>query len=233
MDIAASADRRTLFVGGMPVWSSAREGGIPSGIHIPVFQPAVGGASAAFPLPVPAAGGGINQTKPAAAGIPAKTGKSEGGKHMANTTDELRAEYPGLTAQIEKDAAAAATAIAAAAAETDKMAAVAAATAAEMNRIREIDEMAALFDADTVRDAKFGDKPCTAQEMTYRAAQAAAKKGGQFMKDMAADNGASGAQDVGAAPGSVDSAGGQENIEAAAKAAAESYKKMMGGQKDE
>ncbi|MCL2487770.1 MAG: Clp protease ClpP [Oscillospiraceae bacterium] len=30
LEIAASADRRTLFVGGMPVWSSLREGGIPT-----------------------------------------------------------------------------------------------------------------------------------------------------------------------------------------------------------
>lgn len=48
---------------------------------------------------------------------------------------------------------------------------------AEEKRIREIDEIACLFDADTVQAAKYGPNACTAQELAYRAAQQAAQQG--------------------------------------------------------
>lgn len=48
---------------------------------------------------------------------------------------------------------------------------------AEEKRIREIDEIACLFDPDTVKDAKYGPNACTAQEMAYQAAMKAVRSG--------------------------------------------------------
>ena len=56
--------------------------------------------------------------------------------------------------------------------------------------------MAGLFDAETIREAKYGEHACTAQEMAYRAAMKAAASGGKFLAALEADNSASGAQDV-------------------------------------
>ncbi len=48
---------------------------------------------------------------------------------------------------------------------------------AEEKRIREIDEIACLFDSETVQAAKYGPNACTAQEMAYRAALEANRRG--------------------------------------------------------
>ena len=76
--------------------------------------------------------------------------------------------------------------------------------AAERRRLQEIDAIAALYDPALVQEAKYGEKPCTAQELAYRAAvEAAAKAAGEgkaFMAAMAADNLAAAA--VSAAPAS-------------------------------
>lgn len=47
----------------------------------------------------------------------------------------------------------------------------------EEKRIQEIDEIACLFDPETVRAAKYGPNACTASEMAYRAALDAARRG--------------------------------------------------------
>ena len=79
----------------------------------------------------------------------------------------------------------------------------------ERKRIQEIDALAGLFDAETINAAKYGDHPCTAQEMVYQAAQKASQQGGTFLAALEADTAASGAQDVGAANGAgSDGAGG-------------------------
>lgn len=119
---------------------------------------------------------------------PATTGGTEGGKPMAKTLEELRKEDPELATALMAEAMAAASAEAGDPAE------------AERNRIKEIDDVSALFDDDLVREAKYGEHPCTAQEMTYRAAQKAAKQGTAFMAALADDAKASGAQGVGAVP---------------------------------
>ena len=56
------------------------------------------------------------------------------------------------------------------------------AVAAERQRIADIDAIADQFDNDTVTAAKYGDTACTAQEMAYRAALAAAKTGRKFLE---------------------------------------------------
>lgn len=76
--------------------------------------------------------------------------------------------------------------------------------AAERQRLREIDAIAALYDPQLVEEAKYGENPCTAQELAYRAAMEAATKaageGRAFMAAMAADHQAAAA--VSAAPAS-------------------------------
>lgn len=120
------------------------------------------------------------------------SGGNEGGNSM--NTDELRAQYPETVAQIE----------AAARASVDTTEAVSAAVQAERERIRGIDEVASLFDTEMVQEAKYGEKPCTAQELAFQAAQNAAKNGKKFLAALEDDANKSGAADVGAAPGEED-----------------------------
>ena len=115
---------------------------------------------------------------------------------MASTVEELRAEYPELTAQLEAEARAAATPAPSAATEGDGGADPA---QVERQRIQDIDALASLYDTESIREAKYGDHPCTAQELAYRMAQKAAKTGKSYMAALEADTGASGAQQVGAA----------------------------------
>lgn len=75
----------------------------------------------------------------------------------------------------------------------------AAAVQAERERIKEIDEMSALFDSETIKAAKYGENACTAQEMTYRAAQKATAQGKNFLNALNADTAAAGVNDVSAA----------------------------------
>lgn len=117
---------------------------------------------------------------------------------MAKTLEELRAENPELAEALmaEAKAAVSASGAAAPAPQTgggDDL------TQAERKRLQEIDAVAGVIDPVLVREAKYGEKACTAQELTYRAAQAAAEKGQAFLAQMQADNQASGAQSVSAA----------------------------------
>jgi ATP-dependent protease ClpP protease subunit len=186
VEIAASADRHTLFVNGRARRLSYALNGLPD--NIPTVKP---GAAAAASVQT-------NTTQPA------ENGGTEGGKPMAKTLEELRKEEPELANQLMAEARAAASAEAADAA------------GAERARIMEIDAVAALFDDETVREAKYGDKPCTAQELAYRAAQKAAQAGTDFLRDLKADGAASGAQKVGAAPN-----GGEAGVPEAEKTPAE------------
>ena len=106
------------------------------------------------------------------------------------TAKELREQYPEQVAEVEAEAKAA----------VDNTDAINAAVKAEQDRIRGIDEIASLFDEDTVNAAKYGDKACSAQEMAHRAAQAAKAQGKKFLNAMEEDAKASKANDVGAAP---------------------------------
>ena len=172
LDIAASADGRTLFVRGREMHLAP---GMFAPDNIPTVKP-----EAAPPAPV-----STNNQQPA------QTGGNEGGKTMAKTLEELKKENPDLANELMAQAQAAAAA---------EIEASGDAAEAERKRIKEIDEVSALFDDEVVREAKYGENPCTAQEMTYRAAQNAAKQGKAFMGALVDDANASGAQGVGAAP---------------------------------
>ena len=94
---------------------------------------------------------------------------------------------------------------------------------AERQRIADIDDIASLYDAETVRAAKYTN-PCTAQEMAFRAAVEMAKQGRTFMSNLESDVNDSGAQNVGAAPGGNDrndAPSTAESMKAAGKAMAE------------
>ena len=120
---------------------------------------------------------------------------------MAKNLEELRAENPELAEALMAEAKATVSASAGGGTPAPQAGAdvVSAAVQAEQKRIQEIDAVASLYDAETVRAAKYGENACTAQEMTYRAAQAAAQKGKKFLSDLDDDTKASGAQGVPAA----------------------------------
>ena len=159
LPIAASADGRTLFVG-------QRQMHLAPGMFAPDFIPTV--EAGAVPVET-----NTNQAT------------EEGGKTMATTVEELRAESPELVSELE------------AAVRAD-------ATRAEQERLQSIDDIAGLFSADMVREAKYGEHACTAQELAFRAAQEAAKNGQTFLANLEADAQASGAGEVPAAPAPED-----------------------------
>ena len=123
---------------------------------------------------------------------------------MAKNLDELRTENPELAEALMAEANAAVSAGADGGGTPAPQPqpgpdAVSAAVQAEQKRIQEIDAVASLYDAETVKAAKYGENACTAQEMTYRAAQKAAQQGKKFLGDLEDDTQASGAQGVPAA----------------------------------
>lgn len=88
---------------------------------------------------------------------------------------------------------------------------------AERNRIKEIDDIAGLFDTELVESAKYGDNPCTAQELAYRAAQKAQQNGKSFLANLSIDAASSGAADVGAAPVATEESVSSEELSSAQK----------------
>lgn len=147
-----------------------------------------------------------------------KAAKSEGGnKHM--TLEELKAQEPDLVGQIEQDARNAAQAQASADA-----------VAAERQRLSAIDSIAASIpDPQLVHDAKYGEKPCTAQELCFRVMQQSAAQGQQFLANYTADGSASGAGNVGAAPNSGTPTTPEEQDTADIMAVVNAYNKAKGG----
>ena len=105
------------------------------------------------------------------------------------------------------------------------------ATAAERQRCQEIDELNGVFDAETINAAKYGENPCTAQEMAFRAAQEMAKQGKTFLNQMQADYQESGAEGVTAAPASEED--NKPMTGADKKAAGAAMAKKLAGKKKE
>lgn len=131
----------------------------------------------------PAAKPGVNK-KPTA-----KAAKKEGGTKPM-TIEEMRAAHPEIVAQIEQEARNGAQTQANADAVT-----------AERERLAAIDSIAASIpDQQLVHDAKYGENPCTAQELCFRVMQQSAASGQQFLANYQADGAASGTGSVGAAP---------------------------------
>ena len=158
---------------------------------------------------VPETDGGDIENQPEASG---KIGGSE-----PMTFEEFRMENP--------EAAEAALAEAQASVSHDE------AVAAERQRIADIDDIASLYDAETVRAAKYTN-PCTAQEMAFRAAVEMAKQGRTFMSNLESDVNDSGAQNVGAAPGGNDGNDAPSTAESM-KAAGKAMAAKLRGEKTE
>ena len=134
------------------------------------------------------------------------------------TIEELRAAHPEIVAQIEQDARNAQ-------AQTD-----ATAVTAERDRLAAIDSIAASIpDQQLVHDAKYGDNPCTAQELCFRVMQQSAAAGQQFLANYTADGAASGTAKVGAAPNGGAPVNKQEQDAADITAVVNAYTKTKGG----
>lgn len=137
---------------------------------------------------------------------------------------ELRAAYPEIVAQIE------------ASARTEAQNASGEAVAAERQRIEQIDSIAdsiaaSIPDQQLVHDAKYGDNPCTAQELCFRVMQASAASGQNFLAAYQAEGAKSGAADVGAAPNGGAPANAQEQDAADIQAVVSAYNQTKGGTK--
>ena len=170
VQIAASADGRSLFVGG-------KEMHLAPGMFAPDFIPTV----------TPDSEKEDAASDETIVEEPIIVGSTEGGQLM--TLEELRAQYPELIAQAEAEATAAGNAEA-----------INSAVQAERTRMHDIDEIACLYDAALVNEAKYGETACSAAELAHRAALAAAKSGQKFLANMEEDGKESGAEEVGAAP---------------------------------
>ena len=154
----------------------------------------------------PAAKPGANKKKPTT-----KAAKKEGGNKPMDEK-ELRAAYPEIVAQIEANA------------RTEAQNTSSEAVAAERQRIEQIDSIAASIpDQQLVHDAKYGDNPCTAQELCFRVMQASAASGQNFLAAYQAEGAKSGAADVGAAPNGGTPASAQEQDAADIQAVVSAY----------
>ena len=111
-----------------------------------------------------------------------------GGNIMASNLAELKVENPALAAQIEKEL------------NAENESKIKAAADDERKRMEEIDAIADIYDPALVKAAKY-DKPCSAQELAYQAAVAAAKQGQKFIKDLKTDSKEANAVPEAAAPG--------------------------------
>lgn len=137
------------------------------------------------------------------------------------TLEEMRANHPEVVAQIEQDA------INGAQAQVN-----AEAVAAERQRIEAIDSIAASIpDQQLVHDAKYGEKPCTAQELCFRVMQQSAASGQQFLANYQADGQQSGANGVSAAPNGGTPVSQQEQDAADIQAVINAYNNSKGGTK--
>lgn len=202
LHLSMSADKKVLFCNGVRHNIE--------GLHnVPGTIP----VAAHVPATPPAAKPGVN--KPTA-----KAANKEGG-NTPMTIEEMRAQHPEIVAQIEQAAVNAAQTQANAEAVT-----------AERQRLAAIDSIAASVpDQQLVHDAKYGDNPCTAQELCFRVMQQSAAAGQQFLANYAADGAASGTGSVGAAPNGGAPVNKQEQDAADIQAVVNAYNQTKGGTK--
>lgn len=193
--IAASADRKTLFVSGMPVWVSDKA--LPDKFkNIPTI-------SAGVPV------------KESAQGTTETTGPDtgEGGNEtMAKTVEELRQECPALCKQLVDETNAK---------SSDELNA---AVKAERERIKDIDSIAPnIMDVELVESAKFGEKPMTAQELAFKALKTQTSQGNSYLADQQEDAQASGVANVEGAQVPDQEGESPEDVKAQAKADVEKF----------
>lgn len=150
---------------------------------------------------------------------------------VAKNLNELRAEDPELAKAVEDEIKSDCLQQGKSAAEEAVQKAAKEAVEAERKRLAEIDEIAPLFNSELVKEAKFGDNPCTAAELAYRAAKADVKKGADYFEKMKKDTAESNVEKVNSAALPDDSIGESEKAAAAGKSAAAAYLKTKKGEK--
>lgn len=105
---------------------------------------------------------------------------------MANTTEELRAQYPDLVAQIED-------------------AAKEQARAEERDRIKGLEEISgAVADKALMEEAKFGESPMTVEELSVMAMKQQSKLQASILKSLEEDAKNSGTGDIKASPKNIE-----------------------------
>lgn len=172
--LAMSADRRSVLSNG--IWMAVGDfRSIPKGL--PVME------AAAVPPGPPAAAGGARDRKEK---------EGTGGKDSMDM-EELRKKHPELVQQMEQELRQQA--------EGREAAARQEAVQKERQRLKEIGEIEnQIADRKLVDEAKFGEKPMTAQELAFEAMRRQQATGGQFLADLRADAGESGVGGVLPAP---------------------------------
>lgn len=135
--------------------------------------------------------------------IPSPSGNPEGLDNTQSTTNE------GGNPMAETQKPAGAPAEPAPKASEEE---INAAVLAERERLQKIDKIAAQFGADLVAEAKY-TKPCTAEELAYKAALASAEKGSQFLTALGDDAEDSNTNKVNAAAAKPDGVAGQTEAE--------------------
>ena len=201
LKLSMSADKKILFCNGVRHNIEGMHN-VPGTIPVAAHAPAT----------PPAAKPGVNNK-------PAAQATNEEGGNTPMTIEEMRAQHPEEVAQIEQAAVNAA-----------QTQANAEAVAAERQRLAAIDSIAASIpDQKLVHDAKYGDNPCTAQELCFRVMQQSAANGQQFLANYKADGAASGTAAVGAAPNGGAPGNQKEQDNADMMAVVNAYTKTKGG----
>lgn len=130
---------------------------------------------------------------------------------------DLRAAYPEYVAQIENAA---------------RQDAQNEGAKAERERIQSIEAIEnTIADKNLIQDAKYGEKPLTAEQLAFKALQAQAAIGTNMLNNLEEDAKASGAEDVTAAPNAGAEEVQEESMEKAVEDVANAFKKMIGGRK--
>ena len=206
LPIAASADRKALYVDGRRL--AVRGKAVPE--NIPTISPEESNEQS------PDASEDIN-TQPADNGE-----NKEGETPMAKNLTELRAENPELAAEVEREIRAEMSA------SNDE--ALSQAVKAERKRLSEIDQIASsIGDDEIVREAKYGEQPCSAQDMAFRAALKAAEAGKTFMANAQADTNTSGVNTVQSAQAPAADPGEKKTEEQKQKEADAAFKACLEG----
>lgn len=154
----------------------------------------------------PAADGFVNKNTPVNA-----QGTNGGNDMEFKNADELRKNCPDLVKEIENSVRA----------DAQK---------AERERLAAIDEIADTIPSELVANAKYGDNACTAQELAYRAALDAKKKGNKLLEAVENDANTSGANSVG---GAITEGAAGSGVNAGALTASDKkavFKKLLHGE---
>ncbi len=174
-DINMSADKKMLMVAGVKHDISGFHD-IPKSLMSKIAKPQN--------TITPPVDGAVNNIKPTENG-------GEGG-HEQMTLDELKAKNPDLVAALEIEHKSKFEADNKAALDSAVAAAKTEAAAAERARIKDIEAIEAVVgDKELIKNAKYGDKPCTAQELSFAWAQKQANSGATYLENLKEDTTAS------------------------------------------